>query len=151
VEECLRLSEEVAEMVGEELKIPVYLYEKSARSPDRVNLAHIRMGEYEGLAEKLKKPEWKPDFGPATFNAKAGATVIGVREFLIAYNINLIRQPKFATDIALNKRERSFGRKDLTKVHKENILQYKTAGIPVALCSGNRYHAHLNQTLSGSS
>jgi glutamate formiminotransferase/formiminotetrahydrofolate cyclodeaminase len=140
LEECLRLSEEVAEMVGEELKIPVYLYEKSARSPERVNLAHIRMGEYEGLAEKLKKPEWKPDFGPATFNAKAGATVIGVREFLIAYNINLnTSEAKFAADIAFELREKGRSvRKDLTEkfyFKGENILQYENGRYPCGSCA----------------
>ncbi|HEY6626325.1 MAG TPA: glutamate formimidoyltransferase, partial [Ignavibacteriaceae bacterium] len=85
-EECLELSKEVAKKVGEELGIPVYLYEKSATKPERENLAKIRQGEYEALEEKLKKHEWKPDFGPTKFNAKAGATAIGVREFLIAYN-----------------------------------------------------------------
>ncbi|MDP2365885.1 MAG: glutamate formimidoyltransferase, partial [Ignavibacteria bacterium] len=84
-EECIELSKEVAKKVGYELGIPVYLYEKSATKPERENLAKIRQGEYEALEEKLKKPEWKPDFGPTKFNAKAGGTVIGVREFLIAY------------------------------------------------------------------
>ena len=88
-EECIELSKEVAKRVGDELAIPIYLYEKSASKPERENLAKIRHGEYEALEEKLKKTEWKPDFGPAKFNAKAGGTVIGVREFLIAYNINL--------------------------------------------------------------
>ncbi|OGU33307.1 MAG: glutamate formimidoyltransferase, partial [Ignavibacteria bacterium GWB2_35_6b] len=89
IEECIELSKEVAKRVGDELGIPVYLYEKSAQKPGRQNLAVIRQGEYEALEEKMKKKEWKPDFGPAKFNAKAGATVMGVREFLIAYNINL--------------------------------------------------------------
>jgi len=83
-EECIELSKEVGKRVGEELEIPVYLYEKSATKPERENLAKVRQGEYEALQDKLKKPEWKPDYGPAKFNAKAGATVIGVREFLIA-------------------------------------------------------------------
>ena len=78
-EECIELSKEVAKRVGEELNIPIYLYEKSAQTPERENLAIVRQGEYEALEEKLKKPEWKPDFGPAKFNAEAGGTVIGVR------------------------------------------------------------------------
>jgi len=106
-EECIELSKEVAKKVGEELGIPVYLYEKSATKPERENLAKIRQGEYEALEEKLKKSEWKPDFGPTKFNAKAGGTVIGVREFLIAYNINLnTREEKYATDIAFELREK---------------------------------------------
>lgn len=107
IEECLQLAEDVAERVGAELKIPVYLYEKSARIPERQNLAFIRKGEYEALQEKMAKEEWKPDFGPHTFNAKSGATVIGVREFLIAYNINLnTREKLHATDIAFELREK---------------------------------------------
>jgi glutamate formiminotransferase / formiminotetrahydrofolate cyclodeaminase len=106
-EECIELSKEVAKRVGEELNIPVYLYEKSAQKPERENLAIIRQGEYEALEAKLQKPEWKPDFGPAKFNAKAGATVIGVREFLIAYNISLnTREKRYAMDIAYELREK---------------------------------------------
>ncbi|KAA3596227.1 MAG: glutamate formimidoyltransferase [Calditrichaeota bacterium] len=106
-EECIELSEKLAKRVGEELEIPVYLYEKSAKSPERTNLAKIRAGEYEALPEKLKKPEWKPDFGPAKFHSRAGATVIGVREFLIAYNINLnTRSEAKAHDIAKGIREK---------------------------------------------
>ncbi len=106
-EECIELSKEVAKRVGEELNIPVYLYEKSAQKPERENLAIIRQGEYEALEAKLQKPEWKPDFGPAKFNTKAGATVIGVREFLIAYNISLnTREKRYAMDIAYELREK---------------------------------------------
>ncbi|MBL1214965.1 MAG: glutamate formimidoyltransferase [Ignavibacteriae bacterium] len=106
-EECIELSKEVAKRVGEELNIPVYLYEKSAQKPERENLAIIRQGEYEALEAKLQKPEWKPDFGPAEFNAQAGATVIGVREFLIAYNISLnTREKRYAMDIAYELREK---------------------------------------------
>jgi len=112
-EECIRLSHELARRVAEELSIPVYLYEKSARKPDRQNLATIRSGEYEGLADKLKDPEWKPDYGEAVFNAQSGATVIGVREFLIAYNVNLNTcDRKLAHDIALTIRERGRLKRD---------------------------------------
>jgi len=107
VEECIKLSEEVAERVGNDIGIPVFLYEKSARKPERRNLAVIRQGEYEGLKEKLANPDWKPDYGPAVFNAQAGATAIGVREFLIAYNISLnTREKKYASDIAFELREK---------------------------------------------
>ena len=106
MEECAGLSRILGKRVGEELNIPVYLYEYSASSPERENLANIRAGEYEGLSEKLKDPHWKPDFGPAVFNAKSGATVMGARKFLIAYNVNLnTRDTKKATDIALEIRE----------------------------------------------
>ena len=89
MEECADIARRVGERVGTELGIPVYLYEHAASSPKRKNLADIRTGEYEGLADKLKNKEWKPDFGPATFNDRSGATVIGARAFLIAYNVNL--------------------------------------------------------------
>ncbi|MCF6270635.1 MAG: glutamate formimidoyltransferase [Melioribacteraceae bacterium] len=107
IEETITLSKEIAERVGNELGIPIYLYEKSAQRPERENLAVVRAGEYEALAEKFKKPEWEPDFGPFQFNARSGATVIGVREFLIAYNISLnTREKLHATDIAFELREK---------------------------------------------
>ncbi len=107
MEDCIRLAEKLAERVGRELAIPTYLYEFAARTPERRNLANIRRGEYEGLAQKLKDPKWAPDFGPAQFNARAGATVIGAREFLIAYNVNLNSRLKdHATDIAFELREK---------------------------------------------
>ena len=107
IEDCVELSKRVGNRVGEELGIPVYLYENSAQKKERKSLPNIREGEYEALPEKLQKPEWKPDFGPAKFNAGAGATVIGCREFLIAYNINLnTRDTRLATDIAFELREK---------------------------------------------
>jgi glutamate formiminotransferase / formiminotetrahydrofolate cyclodeaminase len=87
--ETVAYARQLAAMVGDPLSIPVYLYEAAATQPNRKNLATLRSGEYEALPEKFSKPEWKPDFGPAIFNAKAGATVIGARDFLIAYNVNL--------------------------------------------------------------
>ncbi|MDD5765964.1 MAG: glutamate formimidoyltransferase [Candidatus Marinimicrobia bacterium] len=112
-EECIELTKKLAKRVADELNIPVYLYEKSAQKPERTNLAAIREGEYEGLAEKLKNPEWKPDFGKPEFNVKSGATVIGVRDFLIAYNVNLnTRDAKLANDIALTIREKGRAKRD---------------------------------------
>ena len=106
IEECVNYSKQLAKIVGDELKIPVFLYEYSSNNSDRSNLAVIREGEYEGLKEKLKDSFWKPDYGPATFNQVSGATVIGCREFLIAYNINLNTSDKrLATDIAFEIRE----------------------------------------------
>ncbi len=106
MDECVELARELGRRVGEELGIPVYLYEYAATRPERRNLAEIRAGEYEGLAAKLRDPEWKPDFGPAEFNARSGATVIGARKFLIAYNVNLnTRDRKKAHDIAMSIRE----------------------------------------------
>jgi len=139
VEECIEISKAVAKRIGDELGIPVYLYEKSASKLERQNLAVIRQGEYEGLSEKLKKSEWKPDFGPQQFNARAGATVIGVREFLIAYNINLnTREEKYATDIAFELREK--GRSARTQNSSpfyfkgKEILKYDKGSYPCGEC-----------------
>jgi len=113
IEECVELAHKLAKRVGEELEIPVYLYEYAATSPQRKSLADIRKGEYEGLKDKLKDPNWVPDYGPASFDKKAGATVIGVREFLIAYNVNLnTRDRKLAQKIALNIRESGRAKRD---------------------------------------
>jgi glutamate formiminotransferase/formiminotetrahydrofolate cyclodeaminase len=96
----------LAERVGNSLSIPVYLYEAAASRPERQNLATIRAGEYEGLAEKLKQPDWLPDYGPAQFNAKTGATVIGARDFLVAYNVNLnTTSVRRANSVAFDVRE----------------------------------------------
>jgi glutamate formiminotransferase/formiminotetrahydrofolate cyclodeaminase len=89
VAEAQALALSLAQRVGEELGIPVYLYEHSARDPLRRNLATIRAGEYEGFRDKIQQPEWKPDFGPQQFHPEAGQTVIGVRDLLVAYNLNL--------------------------------------------------------------
>lgn len=139
IDECIQLSKEVAERVGNELSIPIYLYEKSAQSPERENLAVIRKGEYEALAEKLKKSEWKPDFGTAIFNPQAGATVMGVREFLIAYNISLnTREKLHATDIAFELREKGrSARKGNTNPFYymgKNILKYTQNNYPCGSC-----------------
>lgn len=105
-DECIIIAKLLAERVGNELNIPVYLYEDSAQTLERKNLSLIREGEYEGLSSKIIKSEWKPDFGPSEFNSRSGATVIGARDFLIAYNINLnTRDERLATDIAFELRE----------------------------------------------
>jgi glutamate formiminotransferase/formiminotetrahydrofolate cyclodeaminase len=110
MEECVELAKKLGQRVAEELKIPIYLYEYAATSEERRSLANIREGEYEALPEKLKQEKFKPDFGKPVFNAKAGATVIGAREFLIAYNVNLnTRNVKIARKIANRIREK--GRK----------------------------------------
>lgn len=106
MEECADLARSVGRRLAEELGVPVYLYEAAASRPERRSLAYIRAGEYEALPEKLKMPEWTPDFGPAVFDPRWGATVVGAREFLIAYNVNLnTRDRKLAHEIALNIRE----------------------------------------------
>jgi len=113
MEDCVKLAHELGEKVGKELGIPIYLYEEAAQKPERKNLANIREGEYEGLPEKLKNSEWIPDYGEPVFNPKAGATVIGAREFLIAYNINLNTcDRKLAQEIALNLREKGRAKRD---------------------------------------
>jgi len=89
MEEAINLSKEVAKEVADKYNLPIYLYEKAASAPHRENLATIRKGEYEGLKDKMELPEWKPDFGPAQPHPTAGATVIGARMPLVAYNVNL--------------------------------------------------------------
>ena len=106
MEKCVRLANEYGKRVADELHIPIYLYEEAARNPERKNLATVRKGEYEGLAEKLKDPAWLPDYGMPVFNSRSGATVTGARVFLIAYNVNLKTNNKeLAHSIALAIRE----------------------------------------------
>jgi glutamate formiminotransferase/formiminotetrahydrofolate cyclodeaminase len=120
MEECIELAKKLGQRVAEELKIPVYLYEYAATSKERRSLAYIRQGEYEALPEKLKQEKFKPDFGKPVFNAKSGATVIGAREFLIAYNVNLnTRNVKIARKIANRIREK--GRKVKDKETGERV------------------------------
>jgi glutamate formiminotransferase len=88
-EDCVELSREVGEMIAAKFNVPVYLYEDSATSPERKNLAKVRKGEFEGFFEKIKDPEWKPDFGPAEVHPTAGCTAVSARPFLIAFNVNL--------------------------------------------------------------
>src|SRR5882724_6050479 len=105
-DEAIDCAKKLGKRVGEELKIPVYLYEKAASEPARSNLSVIRAGEYEGFFEKIKQPQWKPDFGPSAFNEKSGATVIGAREFLVAYNANLnTKSVRRANSVAFDVRE----------------------------------------------
>lgn len=113
MEECIQVVREVSERVGRELGIPVYNYEYAATRPERKNLAEVRKGEYESLANRPGDPYWTPDFGPDTFNPRSGATVIGARDFLIAYNVNLnTRETKLATKIAQRIREMGFPQRD---------------------------------------
>jgi glutamate formiminotransferase len=89
VEEAVAFSKEVARETAKKYSLPIYLYEKSASRPERQNLAHIRKGQFEGMAEKIKQPEWKPDFGPQKIHPSAGVTAMGARMPLVAYNVNL--------------------------------------------------------------
>ena len=89
VEECVEISKRLGKRIWEELQIPSFLYEDSATSPDRVNLANVRKGQFEGMPEKLLQPEWAPDFGERKIHPTAGITAIGARMPLVAFNINL--------------------------------------------------------------
>jgi glutamate formiminotransferase / formiminotetrahydrofolate cyclodeaminase len=105
-EEAIACAKQLGKRVAEELNIPVYLYEKAARDPSRSNLSVIRAGEYEGFFEKIKEPAWKPDFGPSAFNEKSGASAIGARNFLVAYNANLnAKSVRRANSVAFDVRE----------------------------------------------
>lgn len=106
MEETAGYAQQLAKLVGEQLQLPVYLYEHAQQNKLRNNLSVIRAGEYEGFFKKIQLPEWKPDFGPAEFDAKRGATVIGARDFLIAYNVNLnTTSTRRANAIAFDVRE----------------------------------------------
>jgi glutamate formiminotransferase len=105
-EEAIACARQLGKRVGEELKIPVYLYEKAAKDQSRSNLSVIRSGEYEGFFEKMKEPAWKPDFGPPILSEKSGATAVGARDFLVAYNVNLnTKAVRRATSVAFDVRE----------------------------------------------
>jgi len=107
VEECVELARRLGKRVGDELGVPVYLYEFAATRPERKSLAEIRQGEYEALPEKLKTEEFAPDFGPAEFVPSFGATVIGVRKFLVAYNVDLnVTDKRWANRVAFDVREK---------------------------------------------
>ncbi len=106
MEETAAYAHQLGKRVGEALHIPVFMYESAATKPERQNLAIIRAGEYEGMAAKLKDPKWYPDYGTNTFNEKAGATVIGARDFLVAYNVNLnTTSVRRANSVAFDVRE----------------------------------------------
>ncbi|MFK7970656.1 MAG: glutamate formimidoyltransferase [Bacteroidia bacterium] len=134
-EEAVAYAHKLAKRVGEELDIPIYLYEEAATSPQRQNLAVIRAGEYEGFAEKILQPEWKPDYGKAVYNAFSGQTVIGVRDFLVAYNVNLnTTSVRRANSVAFDIREKGRAKtEDGTpwgkKVLDENGEQVREAGM----------------------
>ncbi|MEA3310772.1 MAG: glutamate formimidoyltransferase [candidate division WOR-3 bacterium] len=120
MQDCAEIARKVGKRIGDELGIGVYLYEEAASRPEWRNLANVRKGEYEGLAERFKDDTWKPDFGPASFNPTAGATAVGAREFLVAYNVNLnTRDRKIAHDIALDIREAGRAKRD----EKGNIVR----------------------------
>ncbi len=128
MEETAAYAQQLAKRVGESLNLPVYLYEAAQPNKERSNLSVIRAGEYEGFAKKILLPEWKPDFGPAIFDSKRGATVIGARDFLVAYNINLnTTSTRRANAVAFDIREA--GR--VKKVNGKTVLDEK--GNPVQI------------------
>jgi glutamate formiminotransferase/formiminotetrahydrofolate cyclodeaminase len=107
IDETVEYAHELARRLAEEVGLTIYCYENAARVPERRNLADVRAGEYEGLVSRLQDPAWKPDFGPATFNPRSGATAVGARGFLIAYNVNLnTTSTRRANAIAFDVRER---------------------------------------------
>ena len=107
MDEAVEWARKLGERVGQELGLPVYLYEAAAKHPTRKNVAHIRSGEYEGLSDKIQEPKWKPDYGPAKFLPRSGATVIGARDFLVAYNVNLnTTSVRRANSVAFDVREK---------------------------------------------
>jgi glutamate formiminotransferase/formiminotetrahydrofolate cyclodeaminase len=107
MDDCVRWARELSKRLADELGMTIYNYEAAASSEERRNLSVVRAGEYEGLSEKLKKPEWKPDFGPAIFNEKLGATAVGARDILVAYNINLnTTSVRRANSVAFDVREK---------------------------------------------
>ncbi|MCX6292282.1 MAG: glutamate formimidoyltransferase [Bacteroidetes bacterium] len=121
MDETAAFAQKLAARVGNDLKLPVYLYESAQSNPARKNLSVIRAGEYEGFFKKIKLPEWKPDFGPAEFSEKSGGTVIGARDFLVAYNANLnTTSVRRANSVAFDVREN--GRK-IKNAKGEEVIQ----------------------------
>ena len=132
MEETVQYARQLAARVGNELKLPVYLYEAAQPDKQRSNLSVIRAGEYENFAKKILLPEWKPDYGPAVFDAKRGATVIGVRDFLVAYNVNLnTTSTRRANAVAFDIREAGRVKMELGKPVKDS--DGNTVSIPGSL------------------
>ncbi len=126
MEETVEYARKLAERIGTELNIPIYCYENAAFKEERRNLANCRKGEYEGMPEKLKNPEWVPDFGPAAFNAKAGVTAVGARDFLVAFNVNLnTTSTRRANSIAFDVRERGRVKREGDPVTGKIVLDEK--------------------------
>ncbi len=131
MEETVEYARQLGKRVGEVLNIPVYLYENAAQKPERQNLATIRAGEYEGFADKIKDANWVPDFGAAVFNERSGATVIGARDFLVAYNVNLnTTSTRRANSVAFDLRENGRVKEENgKKVLDENGTEVREPGI----------------------
>jgi glutamate formiminotransferase/formiminotetrahydrofolate cyclodeaminase len=132
MEETVKYAHKLAKRIGDELNIGVYCYESAATSPQRRNLANVRAGEYEGLTKKLADPNWKPDFGPATFNARLGVTAVGARDFLVAYNVNLnTTSTRRANAIAFDVREKGRPKREGNPVTGKIMLDEK--GEPICI------------------
>ena len=122
MEECIEYAHKLGKRVGQELGIPIFMYEEAATKPDRKNLATIRAGEYEGMAAKIVKPEWKPDYGPTTMPTRSGVTAVGARDFLIAYNVNLnTTSVRRANSVAFDVREKGRIKREDGKLNGEII------------------------------
>jgi len=167
MEECVACSKEFAKLASEELDIPIYLYEEAQTAEYRKKLPQIREGEYEAIPERISKPEWKPDFGPAKFVPEWGATVTGARNFLIAYNVNLLGTKEQAHRIALDIRDngRNDGKSGLLKETKAigwhvneynlaqisiNLTNYQVTGIHTAFEACKSIAASLSTAVVGS-
>ncbi|MFX1282686.1 MAG: glutamate formimidoyltransferase [Promethearchaeota archaeon] len=124
-DECIQIAHQTAKRISNELKVPTYLYAKAATTKERVRLPDIRKGEYEGLREKIVDPKWKPDFGEPVFNERSGAYVIGARDFLIAYNVNIGSEDvEIATEIGRTVRESGWWvEKDGQKVREPGLFK----------------------------
>ncbi|MFO8054228.1 MAG: glutamate formimidoyltransferase [Bacteroidales bacterium] len=123
MEETVEYARQLAERIGQELNIPIYCYEHAAYKEERKNLANCRSGEYEGLPEKLADPNWKPDFGPAQFNAQTGVTAVGARDFLVAFNVNLnTTSTRRANSIAFDVREKGRVKREGGKLTAKPVL-----------------------------
>uniref|UniRef100_UPI00398EC023 formimidoyltransferase-cyclodeaminase n=1 Tax=Pristiophorus japonicus TaxID=55135 RepID=UPI00398EC023 len=137
MEECVQCANEFGKRLAEKLEIPVYLYGEAARDERRRTLPSIRAGEYEGLQEKLQNPDWAPDFGTATFVPHWGATVTGARNFLIAYNVNLLSTKEQAHRIALNIREQGRGKDQPGRLNKVQAIGWYLEEANIAQVSIN--------------
>lgn len=167
MDDCVDLSKEFGQRAADELGIPVYLYEASASRDYRSKLPQIREGQYEAVKDRIVKPEWKPDFGPAKFIPEWGATVTGARFFLIAYNVNLLSTPNQAHRIALNLREAGRGPEEPGRLKEVkgmgwyvddynlaqvtvNLTNYRVTPPHILYEEVKKEAAHLNVAVTGS-
>jgi glutamate formiminotransferase/formiminotetrahydrofolate cyclodeaminase len=143
MEECVEISKKFAERAAAELDVPLYLYEFSQNREYRKKLPQIRKGEYEGLAEKIVQPDWKPDYGPARFVPRWGATVTGARLFLVAYNVNILGTSNQAHRIALDLREAGRGPNEPGRFKELKGLGWFVDEYNMAQCSFNLNNYHV--------